>query len=286
MFATPENGWFKKAMMACTFFENTNELAQVTGNFDGTGLTCGFMGWTIKYGDQQPLVKEFIQTYPGELEKLMPKTAVAYTAAISANISEGMNLVADWSHGRESVLEPYNSELLQFWNDPRMVVIQTVAAEKQMGGYAEKNTGTFSEVYNCDPQFGIYGFFYDVKVLNGSMKNTKIDAAYPVSHHVSRVDETHEDYRSAIVANANTAIAWMKNRHSGYLTRETNTNAGLWAPLIPKAEDWQLELFYLGYLRSMDCREEFKGVSLCRKGILAFGSGWINESLVDLSTIK
>lgn len=263
-FQVPEE-WTEKAMKACEFFENSNDKPQVTGNFDGTGLTCGYMGWTIEFGDQQPLVKKFIIENPGELQKLMPKTWPEYMKAIDGSIAVGMETVKPWSDGSEDVKEPYNSELFALWNDSRMIEIQIEAAKVDMGAYAEKMMTAFCQFFHCDPAFEIYAFYFDVKVLNGDMKSVAMADALKVA----------PDNGIAM------ALAWLKS-YGGYDKGDNPNNSLIWFQMINGCPDWKKRLLYIGYLRSLLCRDEFKGVCMNRKGIMLMGSGWINGQLYKI----
>lgn len=260
-FATPENNWFSKAFFASTFFENSNTKAQVTGNFDGTALTCGFMGWIFTSGEQQKLVKMFEAKYPGLLSKYMPKTGNDYWYACQQLPTKGSGIVSRWSHGA-TVVEPYRSELVAFWNSPEMVDMQLTYAQATMGPFAEIHTEKFCKHFAVPANLNIYAMFFDVRVQNGSMKDVVI--------------ENIPNNRSILMSQANVGIKWMANRHNGAAQDDVHRNAALWVTMLQGSDDWRLALFGLGYLRSIECAEAWKGVCLDRKGTLAFGHGYVN----------
>ena len=64
------------AMRGSGRFEGDDPWANITGNFDDAGLTCGMLGKTFGDGDQQECVHRFLKQFgPGELLKLMPRRA-------------------------------------------------------------------------------------------------------------------------------------------------------------------------------------------------------------------
>jgi hypothetical protein len=136
--------WTKKALAISKAYEGSDGWANITGNFDGTGLTCGALGWTMKWNSQDWLVKTFVARH-GETKAraLMPTAWATYWKAINAGEAEGMALVAPWSNGSSKVKEPYQSELRALWNSPEMIAIQIEAADSDMGAYSEKNMRAF-----------------------------------------------------------------------------------------------------------------------------------------------
>lgn len=111
-------------------FEGSDPWANITGNFDGEGLTCGQLGKTIKAGDQQRVVRNHIAAHgTAELLTLMPKKGGEYIKVINASIANGMAVVVNWSDKKHRVIEPYRSELAAFWKSARMIVKQREHAE-------------------------------------------------------------------------------------------------------------------------------------------------------------
>jgi hypothetical protein len=67
--------YLERAMLITGGFEGSDPWANITGNFDDEGLTCGQLGKTIRAGDQQAVVKGYLSAN-GEAELLhwMPET--------------------------------------------------------------------------------------------------------------------------------------------------------------------------------------------------------------------
>lgn len=261
MFATPENGWLNKAFFASTFFENSNTKAQVTGNFDGAYLTCGYLGWTFLYGDQQRMVKQFAAANPGLISKYMPHTWADYLNACNQLTKRGCEIVRDWSSGA-NVKEPYRSELAALWNSPEMTAIELAVGQNSFGAFAELMTKKFCDHFICPATLNIFAMFFDIRVQNGSLKDIVI--------------ENIPNNRGMMMAQAKVAIKWMYSRAAGAGLGDVHRNASLWEPMLQGSDDWRLALFGVGYLRSIECTEAWKGVCLDRKGSLAFGQGYVN----------
>lgn len=266
-FATDANGWFNKAFYASVFFENSNTKAQVTGNFDGTGLTCGFLGWTFLYGDQQKLVRQFMNQFPGEIQKLMPATWKEYSDACMMTPNIGTDHVAKWSEG-SVVHNPYRNELQAFWNSPDMIQIQIEKAKLDMAPFADQWTAAFCKWFNVPANLNMYSLFFDVRVMNGSMRDI----------NCSLIPKDRGSLMSSMTAN----LKWAASQTSGAMHDDMRKNANLWGMFVQKSDDWRLGLFQIAYLRSQLCRSQYISACLCRKGALVFGSGWVNGELYTL----
>ena len=102
------------AMRVSGQFEGDDPWANITGNFDDEGLTCGMLGKTFADGDQQQTVHRFLESFgESELLKLMPRTGADYLRLCALSKDQGTALISRWSVKGNSanVLEPYLSEL-------------------------------------------------------------------------------------------------------------------------------------------------------------------------------
>ena len=122
--------WTQRATEIVMDFEGNEPWANITGNFDGMGLTCGALGWTFGYGDQQRLVKLFVSVYgKSKLLTYMPKFGEEYLQYVNLSNQEGVSKISAWSF-KEKVLAPYLPELTKLWQSPEMISIQKEEIEK------------------------------------------------------------------------------------------------------------------------------------------------------------
>lgn len=250
-------------------FEGSDPWANITGNFDGEGLTCGQLGKTIKAGDQQKVVKNYISVHgTAELLNLMPKKGSEYVSVINSNINNGMKVVVNWSDKKGRILEPYKSELATFWKCARMVVKQREHAELNEAKLAEtwvndwKGNGTFQE----------FSLFFDVAAQNGSLKG--VSAAV--------VDAYIGSDPAAAVAKA---LKWMDSvtkNTSGYV--DAKKNVPLWKGMLASADLFIIRLFIFAILRAQKSVAQWQWDVANRKATLALGEGWVHGkkwSLLD-----
>ena len=252
--------WTASAIDIIKKFEG-KDFANITGNFDGTGLTCGALGWTIKWNNQQPLVKKFVSTFGiNELLRKMPKTGSQYWDIIQiSDYNLAIEKANEWSNSSSIVIEPYRSELNALWSDTRMINIQYDFAEITIGQWAKKQAIDFSISLKVHLNFKYFVYFFDQAVLNGKNGVPKIEEAQKI---------TNEEI-----------FSWMESYNEGYTQTEFKKNRALWAKIIKNQTlDFQL-LFKMAYLRALMSKPFFKPVTMNRRGALALGSGYVNGVL-------
>lgn len=256
----------KDALGVSQQFEGSDTNANITGNFDGVGLTCGALGWTIKWDNQDPLVFAFIARH-GETraKELMPKTWNEYYSIIRAKGQTAIDMAAKWSGTSSKVQEPYRSELRAFWKSPEMAAIQQEQADKDMGLYAEAQSKQFCALHGIPEATAVFRWFFDIKVHNGGMKGIALDAGRAVSFSQfkqwAQFLEIPEKF-------ANTK-------------KDLMVNLSTWEKLYDSMTPWQRSLFGLSYLRSQISRKEFHADVMNRKGSVALGVGRVHGTDYD-----
>src|SRR5262245_14887541 len=91
-YTLPMNGKRReRAMLATGGFERSDFWANIAGNFDGEGFTCGQRGKSVKAGGQYPLINRYRCAHgDAQLHPLMPKTRREYFSAINSLVSVDM----------------------------------------------------------------------------------------------------------------------------------------------------------------------------------------------------
>lgn len=154
--------FLKRALEITGAFEGKG-FGQVTGNFDGMGMSVGVLQWNYGTGSlQSKILKPFIDAYGSKtLDSFFP-VSVSVTANMSPNTAvsyakthmlSGTSVKSDWSKAWS-----------KFLTDERTIGIQTKGAES-IGQKAEslcKSWGLNSERAFC--------WMFDVVTQNGSLK--------------------------------------------------------------------------------------------------------------------
>lgn len=257
--------WTGRAIDITQAFEGNTPWANITGNFDGAGLTCGALGWTIQWFNQQPLVKQFVAAYGENVAKdLMPETWEWYWKLI--NIKDEDQAIKEdnrISGLSANVKQPYKRELERFWQNARMVQIQKETAAKNMGRWAMDRANEFSKFCNSSgPEFFVFAYYFDQAVLNGTGKNPTLEEAGRVS-----MPEVW---------------SWMDSE-TGYLQDDFDNNLRLWKSNQLTYGYEQRLLFAHTKIRADRSREDFDTVVACRRGIIITGQGWVNGRKWDLT---
>lgn len=272
--------WTKVAIEISQSFEGSIPWANPTGNFDGTGLTMGALGWTILYGDQQEIVKKFVSKYgEKELFKLMPGKGLDYWGLVNLPPARGVALADKWKTGTQgsSVQEPYRTELVRFWTDKRMIELQIEKARKDMGTYAVEQGLRFCKMAGVpELNFEIFSFYFDVRVLNGGMTKNGVEVTYRTAYEAhngnwKKCIQDVLDYAEHVPLTV-------------YSVKSMRLNGKYWKEVTFKRQipDWKLALLYMGYQRAKLSKPKFVADVLCRRGVLALGEGYVHEGFYKL----
>ncbi|MCA6566601.1 MAG: hypothetical protein ACK5UJ_00265 [Pseudobdellovibrionaceae bacterium] len=256
--------WTKQALEISQSFEGSDPWANITGNFDGAGLTCGALGWTIKWNNQQRLVKDFVKAHGlSELMALMPKTGNEYWKITKLPEEAALAEVNAWSRGQSKVLQPYREELRAFWKDERMKDIQVKYAEADMGTFAMRQAQATQSYFKLqEPKFHHFAYWFDQAVLNGTGKTPSL---------VDGEKFTLKD-----------VLEWMQSE-TGYAQGDFKKNHQLWSK--ERLDVQSLHLLKLAMVRAQRSREQFDTVTMNRRGTLAVKKGYVNGTLRDLTNI-
>lgn len=251
--------WCRKALEISQKFEGSDPWANITGNFDGAGLTCGALGWTFKWNNQQPKVQEFVSRHGiHALNFLMPRTGKEYWQLCQLKTSEGIRLVSRWSRGY-NVNEPYKSELRTFWKSPEMIAIQVEVAWREMGAFAKEKTIEFQKYLGHEkPLFQVFAFYFDQAVQNGTGKTIPLQVADRFN-----IDESMNWIRTA----------------KGAGDDDLRENYFLWKRFIPSSPRHELLLLKLAHLRARISNDKWDTDVMNRRGTLAIGQGRVHGRL-------
>lgn len=252
-------------------FEGTIPYANITGNFDEMGLTCGALGKTFENGEMQKLVSRFLKKY-GEstLNHLMPSKGKEYASLCAMPPAQGMKGIIRWSVKPTSsaVKQPHKQELEQFWTSPGMVSIQIEDAENREGKRAE----TAVNEWNGEDSLHEFCFFFDIMTQHGSLKNL---ARADVKDFVSQQGSL--DKAGQAIVNECLGVISTVNHY-----QDTRKNGKLWNSLFPQASKNSRELFILGYLRAKKSNSKWIYVALNRRGTFGLGEGVVNGTQHNL----
>lgn len=259
----PFKKWTLEALKISASFESEDGLPQVTGDFDGCGLTCGYLGWTMRWKNQTNIVDSFVRKHGDELaKKYMPTIWPEYKKIIyMKSDSEMISAVSSWSKN-EIVKEPYLSELKSFWRSPEMIEIQVQFAGQDQGQFALKMAQKTSEHLKIPISFMSFAFWFDWCVLNGPYKIPSFN-----------------DIKLLSIENV---LNWSP---FGYGYPDLKKNNQIWLKLLKenKISHEQEFLMKLAFLRAQTSRPQFRPIVMNRRGAVCLGTGFVNGSLRNIN---
>lgn len=256
----------KQALAICQKFEGNDPFANITGNFDGAGLTAGALGWTIKWDNQDALVEAFVTRHGATRgQELMPTTWQEYLRLIVLSGDKGVAAAAKWTSSGSTVREPYRTELRNFWRSPEMTAIQVEFADKDMGAYAEKWGQKFCDYHGIPMNQKVFTWFFDLKVHNGGMSDAKIE-------------DGDDGFSEDRFANWASGLGIPSNFKS--TARDLSTNITIWSKRAMAR--WESCLLELSRERANYSRKEFRADTCNRKGTIAAGVGFVHGASYNL----
>ena len=248
--------WTKACLDIVQGWEGETPYANITGDFDGMGLTCGSLGWTWHYGDQQRLVKEFAgKVGTAVIFECMPTFGKQYWNLVNGSIEGTIGSIRKISRGA-NVSNPYKKELEALWTHPEFIKVQVSEAKRTMAKFAMDNILSFGNKVT----FQKFLWLFDTRVLNGSLKGIDLSL-----------------YKNAEAEIAVEAINNMAVLH-GYNTADAKKNKQLWAKLNVFQGD-EPQLLMLAMKRAKLSRKEFIHTTLNRRGTISTGAGYVNGKL-------
>lgn len=151
------------------------EGGQVTGNFDGQGLSVGYLQWNIGSGTLQPLLQEMSTQYPNEFEKIFNSKVLGEDANGKTKMSDILKSVFNQSQSEQlqwaksinrsnQIVEPWKSAFNQLVKNDQFIEIEAQYSKP----YQNKATQMMNEL-GVKTVRG-YALAFDIAVQNGSIK--------------------------------------------------------------------------------------------------------------------
>lgn len=239
--------FLERALIITGNFEGTG-YDQVTGDFDGQGVSAGILQWNYGQGSLQAMIlRPFVKLH-GSIDLLFDFPEPGIDASVKMGPSDALLYV------RKHMIEPGVSKRLKrewanawraFMSHSEVIELQIEAAKavaRRANGLMEQ-WGMSSQRAFC--------FFFDVVTQNGSMSSViKLEPDRDVCRRYAEV--------------------------------ATSQNKNLWLPLIEKASDEQLTLFRAAYMRAQLSRPAYFQDVFARKGTIALGRGYVHGESWDL----
>ncbi len=183
-------------------------FADLSGDFDGHGLSFGVLQWNLGRGSLQPLLQRLDARRPGLLDDVFNAHAATLRAVLAAPREEQLA----WARGiqvpRHSIHEPWRGLFKTLGRRPECQLVQTQAAESVLA-----ETRKLVAAYGLSSERAL-ALMFDIKVQNGGI-STRCRAKTLAGFAGLPADlplEKREPQRMRIVAERRAAVAKLKWR--------------------------------------------------------------------------
>jgi peptidoglycan hydrolase-like protein with peptidoglycan-binding domain len=195
-------------------------FTMVAGNFDGAGITWGIIGFTLKHGEIQRIVREVFATNPGVVQRAFGDRAEELMRMMAADWPTQSEWADSISSGprNATVVEPWRSAFARFGSED---LVQASQLARARDGYFASATRT-AERIGLTTELGV-ALCFDVHVQNGGVKKEALEAI-----EAERTPETDQQDLRILVAEAvadNAAPTWRNDVRTRKLAIATGAGA-------------------------------------------------------------
>ena len=210
-YTTPPDSVVNIATNITKQFE-TQTPNQIAGNFDGQGLSLGYLQWCIGQGALQPLLNRMVREYPSDMQTIF---GTQNNAAVQKMILDTTSNQLAWAKGindaNSNIVEPWNSQFINLCKNPDFIKIETDAQV-----YMVKQAMIICDKYNLKTVRG-FALAFDIVTQNGSISS---DASSIINTALVGNPNMSEKSLLTVIANA------VASGNSDVLSREKAITTG------------------------------------------------------------
>lgn len=174
----------KKLLESTGFFEGNDGYSNVTGNFDGQGLSFGIIQFNFGQGTLQPLLKEYITDNEAEFKSIFGTSKAATLKKVVFDYSKSQQI----SWGNSITKSTKTGEVLSEWKEPFKKMGAKLSNQNLQIKYAEDY---FDRAESMAEQFGIISTQGLAFLFDQAVQSWKFTAS-----HSSIEDEINELHRA------------------------------------------------------------------------------------------
>jgi uncharacterized protein YgiM (DUF1202 family) len=145
-------------------FEGGDGFSNLAGNFDGQGLSFGFLQWNFGKGSLQPLLKSMFAKNPGKFRGIFKDGTDLLLAVLNSNnLSAQVQFARSLNDSKSRILEPWRSRFKALGKEPEFQDVQIEFAKTLLN-----KAKSFFKEYNLKTERGL-SLMFDIVVQNGSI---------------------------------------------------------------------------------------------------------------------
>ena len=175
---------FERTLGLTAAFE-AHGFGLLKGNFDGAGLTWGVIGFTLKSGEIQAILREAEATVPGTLARVMGPLAVEWSAITAKSMAEQLTWADAMSSGpnKADVPKPWLDAFAKLGDEP---AIKRIEMQRAYDKYFVPAAAS-ARALRLGSELGV-AFAFDVHVQNGGFKAVTIALAKSLPPGLPKVE--------------------------------------------------------------------------------------------------
>lgn len=231
----------------------------LTGNFDGQGLSIGCLQWNVGTGSIISLLKKILTYMPIAQANAYFSMPNVITTLCQGSKTEAMELVLSMQTEKKNRVDSrYAGEWKSFLNTDASKQAQLDLVRGDQFARACDLALKFAPQYKDNLR--VLAFFFDLVTQSGSMQNSR-GSVKPVSVEFAKQQ-------------IDTIIS--------YASKRDKITASLWLDATKgKGDDLAYLLLYYAYARSLLSKAEFVWDAMSRRGSIACRLGIVHKSHVD-----
>ena len=192
-------------------------FSKLEGNFDGAGLTWGIIGFTLKNGEIQAILKEVQAQHPQLLDDAFGSLKAKLASVLAGSLAKQMQWAQDITIGRlgTKVLPEWAEAFSRLGDFPEVQVIQLNRVQR----YWDIASGD-ANAFNLQSEIGV-SLCFDIAVQNGGIDTTE---AQRIRKKILESPPTTEQDCRVIIANVvaeNSKPQWVEDVRRRKLTIAT-----------------------------------------------------------------
>ena len=191
-YTSPTDGVVNVAKNISKQFEVGNSI-QIAGNFDGQGLSLGYLQWCIGQGTLQPLINRMDREYNAEMKSIFGTNYNSIHNMILDTKENQLKWAKTINNSTNSIPEPWYSQFVSLYNNQHFINIESDAESYYVG-----QAMLICDKYNLKTVRG-FALAFDIIVQNGSIS---IDAAKNIDATLKQNPNMIERDLLKVIANA------------------------------------------------------------------------------------
>lgn len=150
----------QKAINISASFEG-NGYTNITGNFDGQGLSLGIIQWNIGQGSLQPLLNSFVNKHNNQAKEIFGDNYATLVKALQGSKQDQMKWAKSINDNRNRIKPDWKAQLIAMCNTKEFQEIQNKAMVKTIN-----KAYSIASDFNLKSERGL-ALAFDIAVQNG-----------------------------------------------------------------------------------------------------------------------